>query len=149
MINVLKSVLQDGMEIEKVKEMANEYKVTLKYKGMTGNCSVSKMCSPGNEKSLCMKSVDTAISGMYINAGNLSEAKAWLDGKRWNIKKEYMARTIDLSEKELIYLHELLGYLEYHLAEHIFANSSEKDNIDIHAIGQKIFDKVDRALNKE
>ena len=89
MINVLKTVLQDGMEIEKVKEMANEYRVTLKYKGMTGNCSVSKMCSPGNEKSLCMKSIDTAISGMYINAGNLEEAKAWLDGERWHAKRKY------------------------------------------------------------
>ena len=89
MINVLKTVLQDGMEIEKVKEMANEYRVTLKYKGMTGNCSVSKMCSPGNEKSLCMKSIDTAISGMYINVGNLAEAKAWLDGERWNNKRKY------------------------------------------------------------
>lgn len=149
MINIFKSVLQDGMEIEKVKEMANEYRVTLKYKGMVGNCSVSKMCSPRCEKSVCMKSIDTAISGMYINTGNLEEAKAWLDGKRWNIKKEHMASTIDLSENELIYLHELLGYLDYHLAEHIFANSSEKDNIDIHAIGQKIFDKVDRELNKD
>lgn len=149
MINVLKTVLQDGMEIEKIKELSNEYRVTLKYKGMTGNCSVSKMCSPGNEKSLCMKSIDTAISGMYINAGNLEEAKAWLDGERWNAKKENLTRTIDLSENELIYLHGLLGYLDYHLAEHIFANSSEKDNIDIHAIGQKIFDKVDKELNKE
>ena len=57
--------------------------------------------------------------------------------------------TITFTKNELIYLHELLGYLEYHLAEHIFSNSSEKDNIDIHAIGQKIFDKVDRELNKE
>lgn len=149
MINVLKTVLQDGMEIEKIKELSNEYRVTLKYKGMIGNCSVSKMCSPGNEKSLCMKSIDTAISGMYINAGNLEEAKAWLDGERWNAKKENLTRAIDLSENELIYLHELLGYLDYHLAEHIFANSSEKDSIDIHAIGQKIFDKVDKELNKE
>ena len=86
MINVLKSVLQEGMKIDKIKEMANEYRVTLKYNGMVGNCSVSKMCSPGNEKSLCMKSIDTAISGMYINAGNLAEAKAWLDGERWNKK---------------------------------------------------------------
>lgn len=89
MINVLKSVLQDGMEIEKVKEMANEYRVTLKYKGMVGNCSVSKMCSPRCEKSVCMKSIDTAISGMYINAGNLAEAKAWLDGERWVVKEKY------------------------------------------------------------
>lgn len=87
MINVLKTVLQDGMEIEKIKELSNEYRVTLKYKGMTGSCSVSKMCSPGNEKSLCMKSIDTAISGMYINVGNLAEAKAWLDGERWNIEE--------------------------------------------------------------
>ena len=99
MINVLKSVLQNGMEIEKVKEMANEYRVTLKYKGMTGNCSVSKMCTPGNEKSLCMKSIDTAISGMYINVGNLAEAKAWLDGERWNIEEtEFVSASEETKE---------------------------------------------------
>ena len=57
--------------------------------------------------------------------------------------------TITFNKNELIYLHELLGYLEYHLMEHIFENSDQKDKLDIHAIGQKIFDKVDRELNKE
>lgn len=89
MIDVFNNVLQEGMEIEKYKEMANEYKVTLKYKDMAGICHVSKMCSPGNEKILCMKAIDTAISSMYINNGNLQEAKAWLDGERWNTKRKY------------------------------------------------------------
>lgn len=62
---------------------------------------------------------------------------------------KHLSHNIVFSKKELIFLHELLGYMDYHLAEHIFANSSEKDNIDIHAIGQKIFDKVDKELNKE
>ena len=149
MINVLKSILQDGMKIEKIKEMSNEYRVVLKYKGMTGNCSVSKMCTPGNEKSLCMKSIDTAISGMYINAGNLEEAKAWLDGERWNIEKENATRSIELSYNELIYLYELLGCLDYHLMEHIFANSDYKDKLDIHAIGVRLFNKIDRELNRQ
>lgn len=148
MINVLKSILQDGMEIEKIKEMSNEYRVVLKYKGMTGNCSVSKMCTPGNEKSLCMKSIDTAISGMYINAGNLEEAKAWLDGERWDIEEEPLTHTFVLSKDELIYLYELLGYLDYHLMEHIFANSNQKDKLDIHAIGVRLFNKIDRELSK-
>lgn len=149
MINVLKSILQDGMEIEKIKEMSNEYRVVLKYKGMTGNCSVSKMCTPGNEKSLCMKSIDTAISGMYINAGNLEEAQAWLDGERWDIEEEPLTHTFVLSKDELIYLHELLGHLDYHLMEHIFVNSEYRDKMDILAIGMRLFNKLDRELNKE
>ena len=88
MIDVFKDILQEGMTITKCKEYANTYKITLEYKGMTGNCEVSKMCTPGNEKSLCMKSIDTAMSGMYINVGNLEEAKAWLDGERWNLDDE-------------------------------------------------------------
>lgn len=122
MINVLKSVLQDGMEIEKVKEMANEYRVTLKYKGMTGNCSVSKMCSPGNEKSLCMKSIDTAISGMYINAGNLEEAKAWLDGERWVVKKKY-------PEYIMSYVRQNMGLDSDDTSKDDFINSMNKKDV--------------------
>ena len=93
MIDIFKKELQDGMEIVKCKEMANVYKITLSYDGMTGTCELSKMCAPNAEKSLCRKSIDTAISGMYINAGNLAEAKLWLDGEKWNIaneKKEFV-----------------------------------------------------------
>ena len=122
MINVLKSVLQDGMEIEKVKEMANEYRVTLKYKGMTGNCSVSKMCTPGNEKSLCMKSIDTAISGMYINAGNLAEAKAWLDGERWGVKKKY-------PEYIMSYVRQNMGLDSDDTSKDDLINSMDKEDV--------------------
>lgn len=104
MIDIFKKELQDGMEIVKCKEMANVYKITLSYDGMTGACELSKMCAPNAEKSLCRKSIDTAISGMYINAGNLVEAKLWLDGEKWNSvsgKKEF---TIELSEEQMKWL---------------------------------------------
>ena len=103
MIDIFKKELQDGMEIIKCKEMANVYKITLSYDGMTGTCELSKMCVPDAEKSLCRKSIDTAVSGMYINVGNLTEAKLWLDGEKWNIdeKKEFV---IELSKEQMKWL---------------------------------------------
>ena len=104
MIDIFKKELQDGMEIVKCKEMANVYKITLSYNGMTGTCELSKMCAPNAEKSLCRKSIDTAISGMYINAGNLTEAKLWLDGEKWNVTNEKKEFVIELTEKQMEYL---------------------------------------------
>lgn len=104
MVDIFKKELQDGMEIVKCKEMANVYKITLSYDGMTGTCELSKMCAPNAEKSLCRKSIDTAISGMYINAGNLTEAKLWLDGEKWNVTNEKKEFVIELTEKQMEYL---------------------------------------------
>lgn len=111
MIDIFKKELQDGMEIVKCKEMANVYKITLSYNGMTGTCELSKMCTPNAEKSLCRKSIDTAISGMYINAGNLTEAKLWLDGEKWNVSNEKKEFVIELTEKELEQIKYALEYL--------------------------------------
>lgn len=111
MIDIFKKELQDGMEIVKCKEMANVYKITLSYNGMTGTCELSKMCAPNAEKSLCRKSIDTAISGMYINAGNLTEAKLWLDGEKWNVSNEKKEFVIELTEKELEQIKYALEYL--------------------------------------
>ena len=104
MIDIFKKELQDGMEIVKCKEMANVYKITLSYDGMTGTCELSKMCAPNAEKTLCRKSIDTAISGMYINAGNLTEAKLWLNGEKWNVTNEKKEFVIELTEKQMEYL---------------------------------------------
>ena len=111
MIDIFKKELQDGMEIVKCKEMANVYKITLSYNGTTGTCELSKMCAPNAEKSLSRKSIDTAISGMYINAGNLTEAKLWLDGEKWNVANEKQEFVIELTEKELEQIKYALEYL--------------------------------------
>lgn len=50
MIEVFKETLQEGMELIKYKEMASKYKVTLSYKGMTGNGELGNMCAPKKGK---------------------------------------------------------------------------------------------------
>ena len=109
MIDIFKKELQDGMEIVKCKEMANVYKITLSYDGMTGTCELSKMCAPNSEKSLCRKSIDTAISGMYINAGNIIEAKSWLEGERWNVEE---TKTVSASEETKEVLENILERID-------------------------------------
>ena len=83
-LDIFKDTLQDGMEITKCKELSNKYKMMLSYNGMFASCEVNKLCTPGNEKSLCMQAIDNAMSSMYIDKGDLKEAEAWLHGERWN-----------------------------------------------------------------
>lgn len=56
---------------------------------------------------------------------------------------------MELTKDEMIYLHELLGKMDYHLEEHFFMGSEAKDKIDIHSISQKLYNKLDRILENE
>lgn len=107
MLDVFKDTLQSGMIISKCKELSNKYKITLEYNGMQGSCELNKLCSPGNEKSLCMQAINTAISSMYIDNGNIQEAKAWLHGERWNNAKTVNDDFPDMREKVKEYIGEL------------------------------------------
>lgn len=86
-LDIFKDTLQDGMEITKCKELSNKYKMMLSYNGMFASCEVNKLCTPGNEKSLCMQAIDNAMSSMYLDKGDLREAEAWLHGERWNLNE--------------------------------------------------------------
>lgn len=83
MIDVLKNELKSNMSIGTEKELSSKWKVTILYNGMQSTIDLPKTCTPGCEKEVCRKAIDTALSTMYINAGNLLEAKKWLDGEFW------------------------------------------------------------------
>lgn len=107
MIDAFKDTLQSGMIISKCKELSNKYKITLEYNGMQGSCELNKLCSPGNEKSLCMQAINTAISSMYIDNENIQEAKAWLHGERWDNIKTVNDNTPNMRDKVKEYINEL------------------------------------------
>lgn len=86
-LDIFKDTMQDGMEITKCKELANKYKLVLSYNGMSASCELNKLCTPGNEKSICMQAIDNAMSTMYLGKGDLKEAEVWLHGEQWNIEK--------------------------------------------------------------
>lgn len=102
-LDIFKDVIQEGMEIVKCKELSNKYKLILSYNGMSASCELNKLCTPGNEKSLCMQAIDNAISTMYLSKGDLKEAEAWLHGERWDLKKE---------ENENVNMDDLIEYLD-------------------------------------
>lgn len=83
MIDILKQELKEGMTIENDRELRDKYKLTIVYDGMYAPVVLYKTCAPGCEKELCRKVIDTAMSTMYVNVGNLAEAKKWLDGEFW------------------------------------------------------------------
>jgi hypothetical protein len=79
MLEIFKSVMIDGMEIVKTKELANKYKVTLKFKGSENTIELNKTCAPTYEISYCKGAVATALSSIYINLGDFENARKWLD----------------------------------------------------------------------
>jgi hypothetical protein len=88
MIDVLNRELKEGMSINTEKEMCSKWKATISYDGMQSTVDLPKVCTPGCEKEVCRKAIDTALSTMYVNVGNLAEAKRWLDGEFWKETSE-------------------------------------------------------------
>ena len=99
MIDVLKNELKSDMSIGTEKELNSKWKVTILYNGMQSTVDLPKVCTPGCEKEVCRKAIDTALSTMYINAGNLAEAKKWLDGEFW---KEDVAKIQEVAIREFV-----------------------------------------------
>lgn len=96
MIDVLKNELKSDMSIGTEKELSSKWKVTILYNGMQSTIDLPKTCTPGCEKEVCRKAIDTALSTMYVNEGNLAEAKKWLDGEFWkNIDDESGYRRVN------------------------------------------------------
>lgn len=108
-LDIFKDTLQDGIEITKCKELSNKYKMMLSYNGMFASCEVNKLCTPGNEKSLCMQAIDNAMSSMYLDKGDLREAEAWLHGERWNLNEGKSQDSLipDMREKVKEYISEI------------------------------------------
>ena len=99
MIKILKRELMNGMSITSEKELSNKWKITISYDEMKASVDLPKTCIPGAERELCRKTIDTAMSTMYINAGNLPEAKKWLDGDFW---KESVVASREDAIRELV-----------------------------------------------
>ena len=79
MLDIFKSVLVEGMEIVKVKELANKYRITLTFKGLKNTIELNKTCVPSYEIFYCKGAVATALSSIYINLHDLDNASKWLD----------------------------------------------------------------------
>lgn len=106
MIDILKQELKSGMSVESEKELSNKWKIVITYNGMKASVDLPKACTPSAEKEVCRKTIDTALSTMYVNAGNLVEAKKWLDGEFWkDFDKDdvYLNADGTLNDKNIIY----------------------------------------------
>lgn len=88
MIDVLKRELKGGMSISAEKELGSKWKVTIIFNEMQSTIDLPKTCTPGCEQEVCRKAIDTALSTMYVNTGNLTEAKKWLNGEFWKESDE-------------------------------------------------------------
>lgn len=88
MIEFLQAELQPGMEISNIKEYNTKTKFSFYFDGeQIDKCEISNTCAPNYERDFCRSVINNIVSKIYINKGNLEEAKEWLSGRRWNSKK--------------------------------------------------------------
>lgn len=133
MLDILRNELKEGMSISKVKELSNKYNITFAYKGMEASAELLKTCVPGAANEVCRKTIDTAISTMYMNAGDLSEAKKWLDGEYWNAIDE-----IAIENTNRILLLSQLSYVPITTSKQVSICICKDANIDEVVMLQKL-----------
>ena len=91
MADILESQVKliKGLEIVKCRELASYYKVILSYNGINARESkLDKMCAVGKEIQFVRFFIETAITGVLLDEGNMIEAKKWLIHEVWNEVEE-------------------------------------------------------------
>lgn len=91
MADILESQVKliKGLEIVKCRELSSYYKVILSYNGINARESkLDKMCAVGKEIQFVRFFIETAITGVLLDEGNMIEAKKWLNHEVWNEVKD-------------------------------------------------------------
>ena len=91
MVDILESQVSliEGLEIVKCRELSSYYKVILSYNGINAKESkLDKMCAVGKEIQFVRFFIETAITGVLLDKGNMIEAKKWLNHEVWNEVKD-------------------------------------------------------------
>ena len=79
MLDVLKERLVDGLTIKSVKETTAKYSICFEYEGDETVVALPKSCAPGCSGEVADHSVITAMSAIFMNRGDYTKAKEWLD----------------------------------------------------------------------
>lgn len=116
MADILESQVKliKGLEIAKSRELSSHYKVILSYKGINAKESkLDKMCAVGKEIQFVRFFIETAITGVLLNEGNMIEAKKWLNHEVWdnveeNDNKKKLNKLIEKSNLTMEEIEELV-----------------------------------------
>lgn len=96
MIDIFKTRLPEGLELESVKDSSsrNSYEVILNYKGMRKSRNLlPKSCAPGKEKLVCdmVISIAMTVIGVSLNDYEMTE--------KWKAKQEWVTDLWTMAEK--------------------------------------------------
>lgn len=84
MLDILKELLPDNLEIKSVKELGSKYKIVLEFENEQTTAELRKCCLPGCEHTLAFDTIKTAMSTIYFNRGDYINCKRWLDKRlKW------------------------------------------------------------------
>lgn len=79
MLDILKERLPENLSIVSYKEKPSKFLVLFDYRGDRFNGEVPKTCTPGRESEVCDFSIQTAMTTMCLNKGDLEEVMKWKD----------------------------------------------------------------------
>ena len=83
MLNKFKNHLPEGVVLSSAKRQNNskKYNITIEFEGVSGQCEVPIQVTPGMEEQVCNSALNTAMSTIWFQKGNVQEAQRWLEGK--------------------------------------------------------------------
>lgn len=79
MLDILKERLPENLSIVSYKEKPSKFIVLFDYRGDRFNGEVPKTCTPGRESEVCDFTIQTAMTTMCLNKGDLEEVVKWKD----------------------------------------------------------------------
>ncbi len=81
--------------------MQSKTKFVFKYDNIEKQGEIQNICAIGYEKKLCRQTVNTLMSEIYINKGQLDLAQKWLDGEMWDNSKKRVEKSIITSMSKI------------------------------------------------
>lgn len=82
MLEIFKETVKESpveLRILSAKEAYTKSTLRVEYKGAETTVELRNTCTPGEEKNYCWYVLATAMSSIYLNAGDVKRGKLWLD----------------------------------------------------------------------
>lgn len=67
------------LELLSVKEDNNKYRLTVSYSGRSTTVELRKTTTPGAQEDYCWYALATAMSSLYLDAGDVGRTRLWLN----------------------------------------------------------------------
>lgn len=75
----VRKTLPFELEVVAVKEYNDKHRLTVRYGEATTKIELRKAVAPGAQEEYCWYAIATAMSSIYLDAGDMARTRLWLD----------------------------------------------------------------------